>query len=143
MHSEISADTAPERFATIRSPWITPAFLILFAGLSVVLIEFHQFLMEHYLDFLNLMSRIEPKFTQGGSLGIRLVVIALAFSFPLFIYGSILHRIKVLVLSLVTSCVVMIVVDIIFLRSMGTPFSFAGAVVATFLGLVAIVVIFY
>ena len=51
-----SADTAPEAFAVTRSVWLAPAFLILFVGISALIVPFLDELQEAYVEPLALVT---------------------------------------------------------------------------------------
>ena len=140
-----SADTAPEAFAVTRSVWLAPAFLVLFVGISALIVPFLDELQEAYVEPLALVTNKSPSelLAQGGSMSFRPFFLALLLLLSGFAAGSWRSRAELALFGAGFYFVVILAVDatMVWFYDSWTPWPFSpvGGIVVGLAGLLEII----
>ncbi len=133
--AELSSDSVQSGYAVKRSPWLTPAFLLLFAVFSAVAVAVEPLLFGPYRQALSLLAFSTDTIYVGETLGLRpffvtlSALLALCTSAPKAERGRLLLGLSMPVLG------VMVLMDVALYRWSSNgglgPFTIPGQIVTT------------
>ena len=142
--SYASVDSVQPGFAVKRTPWVAPAFLLAFAGLSYLAVSVERDAYDAYRGFLESYFGAVIVRHPGENLGLRPFFLLLALLLPAFSAAPVIPRAMLILRFVAVALVTMVLVDALLLKTAGlvgaSPFEVQGQVVSGLLVLAALTV---
>jgi cellulose synthase/poly-beta-1,6-N-acetylglucosamine synthase-like glycosyltransferase len=136
-----SVDSAPVGFATTRSAWVGPSFLVAFTIACALVTLFESSLKENYVAALERIAKVSI-FPDPASLGVRPIYLAFVVTFWLFANCSWSLRANLLFLTGTPTLLGIFLTDLALTMASDRwavgPFSLVGHILSGYIGLLAI-----